>query len=137
MFNSGTKEKKSSVSSSNGAENESGATTVIAKGTQVDGKFVCSENVRLDGKILGEVKVDKRFVMGEESYVEGNIHARNATIKGKVKGDIAILEALHLMESSIIDGNIVAKTIVVDEGARYNGNCKVGDTKEALKSDKA
>lgn len=127
MFGSGTKEKKTSVTSSNGTEKEGATTTVIAKGTTIDGKFHCSENVRLDGSIKGEVKVEKRFVMGEGSYVQGNIQARDATIKGKIKGDIHVNEALHLMETAIIEGNITAKTMVVEEGARYNGSCKIGD----------
>ena len=124
MFGSNTKEKTSTISpSSNG---DGAVTTVIAKGTVIEGKFLCTENVRLDGSIHGEVKVDKRFVMGDTSYVQGSIDARDAAIKGKIKGDILVKEALHLMESAVIDGNITAKTMVVEEGARYNGSCKIG-----------
>lgn len=127
MFGSSTKEAKSSNSPVTALnEKDSAATTVIAKGTTIEGKFACGENVRLDGAIHGEVKVDKRFVMGDGSYVQGNIVALNAAIKGKIKGDIHVKEALHLMDSAIIEGNITAKTMVVDEGARYNGSCKIG-----------
>ena len=90
MFGSNTKDKKpnSPVANLNEANDKEGTmTTVIAKGTTIEGKFACSENVRLDGAIHGEVQVDKRFVMGEGSYVQGNTHARNAAIKGKIKGD--------------------------------------------------
>lgn len=127
MFGSNTKEKTASTAISNGNEKEGAATTVIAKGTTIEGKFQCGENVRLDGNIHGEVKVDKRFVMGEGSYVQGNISARDAAIKGKIKGDVHVKEALHLMESAMIEGNITAKTMVVEEGARYNGSCKIGE----------
>ncbi len=128
MFGSNTKEKTSPASSTlNGTDKEGSATTVIAKGTVIEGKFACNENVRLDGAIHGEVKVDKRFVMGDTSYVQGNIHARDAAIKGKIKGDLYIKEALHLMDSAVIEGNITAKTMIVEEGARYNGSCKIGE----------
>lgn len=129
MFGSSTKETKSSNSNLSGLnDKDSAATTVIAKGTTIEGKFACGENVRLDGAIHGEVKVDKRFVMGDGSYVQGNISALNAAIKGKIKGDVFVKEALHLMESAVIEGNITAKTMVVDEGARYNGSCRIGET---------
>lgn len=104
------------------------ATTVIAKGTVIEGKFACAENVRLDGAIHGEVKVEKRFVMGDTSFVKGNINARDAAIKGKIQGDVHVKEALHLMETAVIEGNISARTMIVEEGARYNGSCKIGDT---------
>lgn len=127
MFGSNTKEKNASAATLNGADKEGAATTVIAKGTTIEGKFHCGENVRLDGNIHGEVKVDKRFVMGEGSYVQGNINARDAAIKGKIKGDVHVKEALHLMESAVIEGNITARTMIVEEGARYNGSCKIGE----------
>lgn len=129
MFSSVTKDKKTTSSTATlpGGDKDSAITTVIAKGTVIEGKFVCGENVRLDGAIHGEVNVDKRLVMGDGSYVQGNILARNAAIKGKIKGDIHVKEALHLMDSAVIEGNITARTMVVDEGARYNGSCKIGE----------
>jgi cytoskeletal protein CcmA (bactofilin family) len=128
MLLNDTKDKKSAAAS--GAfpgDKEGSATTVIAKGTVIEGKFACSENVRLDGSIHGEVQVDKRFVMGDSSYVLGNINALNASIKGRIKGDIRIKEALHLLDTAVIEGNITAKTIIVDEGAKYNGTCRIGN----------
>ncbi len=128
MFGSNTKDTKlnnSSLTAPN--DKDSVSTTVIAKGTTIEGKFACLENVRLDGAIHGEVKVDKRFVMGEGSFVHGNIVALNAAIKGKIDGDIHVKEALHLMDSAVIKGNITAKTMIVDEGARYNGVCRIGE----------
>ena len=137
MFGSNNKDKKptSPATALPGPNDKEGnMTTVIAKGTVIEGKFVCNENVRLDGSIHGEVQVDKRFVMGDTSYVQGNIHARDAAIKGKIKGDIVVTELLHLHDSANIEGNITAKKMTVDEGARYNGTCKVGDTAAASPS---
>jgi cytoskeletal protein CcmA (bactofilin family) len=131
MFSSKSKDNKSGSAMAGlpaGNEKEGTLTTVIAKGTRIEGKFVCAENVRLDGEIHGEVQVDKRFVMGDTSYVKGNITARDASIKGRIKGDIIVKEALHLLDTAVIEGNIVAKTMVVDEGARYNGTCRIGET---------
>lgn len=129
MFSNNSKDKKSAtpVSGIGGNEKDNAATTVIAKGTVIEGKFACAENVRLDGSIHGEVKVEKRFVMGDSSYVQGNIVARDAAIQGRIKGDVHVKNALHLMDSAVIEGNITAKTMVVEEGARYNGSCKIGE----------
>jgi cytoskeletal protein CcmA (bactofilin family) len=130
MFSNDTKDKKNSNLAASAAgfnDKEGSATTVIAKGTVIEGKFTCSENVRLDGAIHGEVQVDKRFVMGDTSYVQGNIHARDASIKGRIKGDVHVKEGLHLVDTAVIEGNIVAKTMTVEEGAKYNGTCRIGD----------
>ena len=110
---------------------ESNVTTVIAKGTTIEGKFHCIENVRLDGTLNGEVRVEKRFVMGDTGFVQGNIQCREASIKGKIKGDIHVKDVLHLSESAVIEGNISARVMQVDEGARYNGTCKIGDANKS------
>ena len=131
MFGNSTKDKKPAspaLGLPNANDKEGNMTTVIAKGTLIEGKFGCGENVRLDGAIHGEVQVDKRFVMGDSSYVQGNIVARDAAIKGKVKGDIVVKEALHLMDTAIVEGNISARSLIVDEGARHSGTSRIGDT---------
>ncbi len=131
MFSTATKDKKATNNPAgllNVPDKEGSQTTVIAKGTVIEGKFACGDNVRLDGSINGEVKVDKRLVMGDGSSVQGNIFARDAAIKGRIKGDVFVKEALHLLETAIIEGNITAKTMIVEEGARYNGSCKIGET---------
>lgn len=134
MFGTNTKDKKPASPATSlpaGSDKDGGATTVIAKTTVIEGKFVCAENVRLDGSIHGEVSVEKRLVMSDSSFVQGNISARDAAIMGRIKGDVVVKEALHLMETAIIEGKISAKTMVVDEGARYSGSCKIGDTAAA------
>lgn len=132
MFGTSTKKSANPTTSPNTNDKDGAVTTVIAQGTVIEGKFVCAENVRLDGTIHGEVKVEKRFVMGDSSYVKGNINTRDAAIKGKVIGDVAVKEALQLMDSAVIEGNITARTMIVEEGARYNGACRIGEMASAL-----
>lgn len=138
MFSSSSKDKKNTAGPASlpgsTSDKEGTQTTVIAKGTVIEGKFVCTDNVRLDGAIHGEVQVDKRLVLGDGSYVQGNILARDAAIKGRIKGDILVKEGLHLLESAVIEGNITARTMIVEEGARYNGSCKIGELAAAAKN---
>lgn len=127
----GTK-AKSSVEASNASKTGSISTNankpncVVAQGTKIEGNFKSVENLRLDGTIVGELNCEKKLVMGGNSYVEGKLIAAEAVIMGKVKGELKIEGTLHLMETCEIQGNIVAKYLVVEEGAKYNGNCKVG-----------
>jgi cytoskeletal protein CcmA (bactofilin family) len=110
--------------------NESGATCVIAEGTVIDGKFTCTENVRLDGKIIGDVSVEKKLVMGTTGIVEGIITAANTAVQGHIKGNLKISENLQLLSSAKIDGDIVANSMSVEEGAVYNGKISVSGKKK-------
>ena len=101
-------------------------TCVISKGTDIEGKFASKENLRLDGKITGEVHCTNRIVMGESGYVKGIIKANEAVIMGELDGDLIVSGALTLKSTAKIRGNITAKLMSVDEGAVYNGECKIG-----------
>jgi len=110
----------------NGSTPSNSANCVVAKGTKIEGNFRSPENIRLDGTVVGEVRCDKKLVMGEESLVEGKLFAQDAVVMGSVRGDLYVTETLHLQSTAKIQGNISTKYLIVDEGAVFNGDCKVG-----------
>ncbi len=101
-------------------------TCTVAKGTKIEGNFHSSENIRLDGAVHGELRCDKKLVMGEGSRLEGKIFAADAVIMGEVVGDISVQGALQLTHTAQVTGSIVTRHLIVDEGARYEGQCKAG-----------
>ena len=104
-----------------------GTTCMIAKGTLLEGKFTSSEDAQVNGTIKGEVHCKKRLLMGPTGWIEGTIHTHSAVIKGHIKGTIIVQGVLHLHSTAKIEGTIVAATLQVEEGAQYNGDCKIGE----------
>ena len=103
----------------------SDANCVVSKGTRVEGDFASTESIRLDGAVTGQLKCDRRLVIGEEGSVQGKVIAADAVIMGRIKGDVVISGTLHLMGSAHIEGDIHTKFLVVEEGAAYIGKCQV------------
>lgn len=126
----GTKTKPRAKDSSHlkaiGGAHDTGETCIITNGTITEGKFKATENVRLDGLLKGEMKCDKRLVMGEKGKVEGNIETVDAVIMGTVEGELNASGTLTLKGSAVVRGTITAKFMVVEEGAQYFGDCKIG-----------
>ena len=126
----GTKTKSKSttngqVNGQNGAK-VAGETCVITNGTVLEGKFRASENVRLDGLMKGEMRCDKRIVMGEKGKVEGNVTTQDAVVMGTIEGELTASGTLTLKGTALIKGTITAKSLIVEEGARYYGECHIG-----------
>jgi len=125
----GTRSKSKNKAAQNGSMNgtaTASGTCVIAQGTSITGKFSATEDVRLDGVIEGDVNCDKRLVMGETGRVKGTITAADAIIMGTIEGELIVANTIHLKGTAKIDGTIKGKSMTVDEGARYSGECKVG-----------
>lgn len=125
MLDTKAKPKTEAPVAKNGTPTSSTANCVVAKGTKIEGNFRSPENIRMDGAIVGEVRCDKKLVMGEDSLLEGKLFAQDAVIMGSVRGDINVTETLHLQSTAKIQGNIVTKFLIVEEGAVFNGDCKV------------
>jgi cytoskeletal protein CcmA (bactofilin family) len=125
----GTRSKSKNKAAQNGSMNGTATATgtcVVAQGTSITGKFSATEDVRLDGVVEGDVKCDKRLVMGETGRVKGTIHAADAIIMGTIEGELIVGNTIHLKSTAKIDGIIQGKSMTVDDGARYSGECKVG-----------
>ena len=108
------------------ANPDNGLTCIIAKGTVIEGKITTTENMRVDGIVKGEVRCEKRLVMDAGGFINGEVSAATSVIKGKVEGSITVTETLHLLDSSHIKGTIKTRQLKVEEGAKYEGELKVG-----------
>lgn len=109
------------------------STNQIGKGTTLEGNIESFGNIRIEGKVVGNIKSKSKIVLGKSSFVEGNIISQNAEIEGEVKGTVKISDQLVLKSSSIINGEIETNKLIVESGAAFNGGCKMGATQEEIK----
>ena len=107
--------------------------TQIMKGTTVEGNIETFGNVRVEGKIIGNIKSKSKIVTGNSSFIEGNIVSQNAEIEGEVKGTVDVTEVLTLKATAVIKGDIITGKLVVEAGAVWNGNIKMGTAPREIK----
>jgi len=110
------------------ADEISNSSYVIGKGTILEGNIETFGNLRIEGKVIGNIRSKSKVALGNSSQIEGNLFAQNADIEGQVKGKLEIAEVLVLKATSIINGDITTGKLVVESGAVFNGTCKMGAT---------
>jgi cytoskeletal protein CcmA (bactofilin family) len=108
------------------AEELSNSSNIIGKGTVMEGNLETYGNVRVEGKIIGNIKTKSKAAFGHSSQIEGNVLAQNAEVAGHIVGSVEITEQLVLKATAIIDGDIIANKLIVESGAAFNGTCKMG-----------
>lgn len=111
----------------------SNASTNIGKGATLQGNIDTFGNVRVDGKLIGDIRSKSKVATGNASVVEGSITAQNAEIEGEVKGSLEVAELLVLKSTAIIHGDIFTTKMVVEAGAIFNGKCQMGDIEQIKK----
>ena len=116
------------------AEEISNSSNTIGKGTYLEGNVETYGNIRIEGKVTGNVKSKSKVALGPSSLVQGNVMAQNADLEGEVKGRIEVAELLVLKATAVIHGDIVTGKLVVEPGAVFNGTCKMGAAVKEIKT---
>ncbi|MBL7847583.1 MAG: polymer-forming cytoskeletal protein [Cyclobacteriaceae bacterium] len=123
-----TKEEKKA------ADEITNSSNVIGKGTVLEGNIEASGNIRIEGRIIGNIKSKSKVALGNSCVVDGNVSAQNADIEGTVKGKVEIADLLVLKATGMVQGDIITGKLVVEPGAVFNGTCKMGAAVKDIKS---
>jgi cytoskeletal protein CcmA (bactofilin family) len=100
----------------------------IVDGALVKGDLTLVTSVRIDGTVEGNINCAAKLVLGESGKIVGNINSNNAEIEGIVEGEIVIEERLVLKNTARIKGNIQTQSIIIEEGAVFDGICRMKGT---------
>jgi cytoskeletal protein CcmA (bactofilin family) len=94
----------------------------ISSGTVVRGDMESETDLRIDGKVTGNVVSKAKVIIGVNGELIGDLDCIEAAIEGKVKGNISIEGLLRLNSSSRVEGEVNYKKIIIEEGAVIIGN---------------
>ena len=103
----------------------------FGQGTIITGDVSTEGDVRIDGRVTGNVTSKAKVVIGGTGLIEGNIFCANGYIDGRVNGNIETGELLILSATANVMGDIKIKKLVVQEGAKFNGRCSMGSASSA------
>jgi len=104
--------------------------TIIGEFTSFVGNIESEGSVKILGKIEGDIKANGDVYLENTSSVTGNICASNVFVSGYIKGNVLAKGIIHLMAQGRLYGDIEVGGIVTDEGAIFQGNCKMIEVKE-------
>jgi cytoskeletal protein CcmA (bactofilin family) len=104
--------------------------TFIDRGCELVGELRFAEDVRIEGRIEGEIRAAKAVVVGEAGEILANIEAETLEVFGVIEGDIRVSHRATLHKSARVSGEIHTTGIVVEEGARFKGCIVIGAEQE-------
>ncbi|HIE69340.1 MAG TPA: polymer-forming cytoskeletal protein [Planctomycetes bacterium] len=102
-----------------------GAMSVIGSDFAIVGEkvtLVCKSKLLVEGEVIGDINGED-VTVGESGMVTGTITARTITMHGALKGALRG-ESVTLHKTARVDGDIVQNTLVVAEGAQFDGRVR-------------
>lgn len=124
MFNSKkevTQSKKSIIPTTT-----SHSLNTLVKGTVVEGTVKSESDIRIDGIIKGSLNCNAKVIIGPSGFIEGEVRCANAVIEGKFEGSLEVSELLNVRENAKVSGDVRTNKLIVQSGAVFNVDCKMG-----------
>ncbi|MDR0660688.1 MAG: polymer-forming cytoskeletal protein [Prevotellaceae bacterium] len=104
----------------------------ISNGTTVVGTIDTNGDLRIDGRVEGNINSAGRVIIGETGFVKGDLVAKMLDVMGQFEGTIIVSETTVLKGSATVIGSLTPGKLVVEAGAKFDGTC-IMTTKEAAK----
>lgn len=108
-------------------------TSIIGSEMEIRGELTVNADIRIDGRLIGNIISSARVVLGSGGVIEGSILAHRADINGKVYGNITVKDALNLRTEAEVKGDVVAGKLSMDNTVQFNGNCKITGTQTSIR----
>jgi cytoskeletal protein CcmA (bactofilin family) len=99
--------------------------TIIGKGATFDGLLEISGGLRVDGAVKGKIVSADVVLIGPSGMVDADIEAKETIIGGTVKGNVKAPDKIELQAKSQVEGDITTYSLVVEQGATFQGNCQM------------
>ena len=102
-----------------------GTTSLLSKGVILEGDIQGSENLQVDGKLKGSIKLAGDIYIGATGIVEADIEADNVVVQGKLSGNVMARKQLQIQSSGKLVGDCASQSIDIKEGALFEGRSKM------------
>ena len=97
------------------------STSLISRNVKIEGEIRGEENLHIDGRIKGAVRINGDILIGNAGIVEAEIEAENVVIQGQVNGNVTARQQLEIWPSGKLFGDCMARSIDIKEGAVFEG----------------
>lgn len=97
----------------------------IDKDTEIKGTIKFKNSFRIDGKFEGKIFSGNTLIVGEGGDVDADIEVDSISINGRVKGSIVAKQRAEIFSKGRVTGKVVAKTLIIEEGAFFQGSCQM------------
>lgn len=107
-----------------------GRESVIDQDCFFEGTFRTPGNMRVEGACSGVIECQGTLLIAESGRVNARIVAGNLTIAGQMQGEAQCETRFEILKSGRVNGNVGAKSVVVHDGAFFEGDIRMGDGQE-------
>jgi cytoskeletal protein CcmA (bactofilin family) len=105
--------------------------SVIDRFSRFDGDFVAERDLRVEGNVKGSIECHGTLFVAEGAVVSAKVTAENNTVAGDLSGETRCRGQLHLLPTGRVRGRVGTASLVISEGAIYEGELAMAEDAQA------
>lgn len=110
------------------AQSEVGSNEIrafLGEGTEFKGLLSFQGTVRIEGKLEGEVVTKDTLIVGGNADIKAEITVGTIISEGKIVGNVTASKRVEIRSKSRLTGNIKTPSLMIEEGAIFDGTCQM------------
>lgn len=106
--------------------------SVIDRHSNFDGAFIAKRDLRIEGEVRGTIECSGTLFIAQGATVNAGVEAENITVAGDFTGEVNCRGRLQVMPSGRLRGKVITKTLVINEGAFYEGEMEMAPVEQRV-----
>lgn len=95
---------------------------LIAKGAAIEGTLMIEGDLKVEGKVVGDIVALGNIMLEDGGLIEGNIKANALIVSGVFKGNAEVSGECLVSSTGSVEGDLVINILNVNAGAQVSGN---------------
>jgi cytoskeletal protein CcmA (bactofilin family) len=96
--------------------------TTIGPSLIITGEVTSQEDITIHGRVNGQIVMDEgSLLVAPKGALDANVEGSHVTIHGTVVGNVVASDRVELTATAAVTGTLTTSTIVLQDGATFNG----------------
>ncbi len=97
--------------------------SMVGQDAVFNGNIKLEEGIIIYGTVLGKIETKGAVRVSRTGKIRGDVQCSDIHIGGTVEGNVVVENRAVLGEGSHLDGDLTYKTLIIEEGAQFQGQC--------------
>ena len=106
--------------------------SMVGQDAVFQGDIKLDEGIIVYGTVYGNIQSKGAVRVSRTGKVHGDISASDIHVGGDVEGDVVVENRAVLGEASLLNGNLTYKSLIIEEGAQFQGQCIILGNETAI-----
>ena len=109
--------------------NTTSTNTIVGPNTVLTGNLSVSGSILVYGTVIGDVTSEGLVRTAKDSLIKGTVDAKEAVIDGNLDVKFQVEGRATLGGSARLVGEMKVGVLIIEEGAKFSGKCKMAGSK--------